>query len=264
MIRIHKGDPPVCLLNDGPALVAADYLSYDAVVNKQALTRDERNSFRPDPLYRRDVVKAALIDAQAGEKCCYCEKDLSEDGKHVDHFRPFKAVETDDGKIHPGYFWLGYTWANLYLACLSCNSSYKKDKFPLSNPAARVRPHDIDLTVEDPLLIDPGAEDPRDHLRFRRDSPYAFEGSPKGATTIEVLQFRKRPGLRAARHKRFGELERLRNIVEIFRDNPTYFNLRDEAIKSLDSLRKAVERSAVFSSMAKDFLDDFLEGFECA
>lgn len=264
MIRIHKADPPECLLNEGPALVADLYKRYDAIIDKRNPTKEERKSMSLMQLYKRDTVKVALVLAQAGEKCAYCEKDLSEDGKHVDHFRPFKAVQTDAGRIHPGYFWLGYTWSNLYLACQACNSSHKKDKFPLSDSDARVRPPDVDLTVENPLLIEPGIEDPRDHIRFRRDAPFAFAGSIKGSTTIEVLQLKKRAGLRAARHKRFGQLEGLRYVVEIFRDNPTYICLKARAEESLTELCRAVERPAEFSSMAKDFLDNFLEEFECA
>jgi uncharacterized protein (TIGR02646 family) len=263
MIRIEKDDSPDCLLNDGPALVAADYARYDLITDKASPTKAERESFSLDPLYKRASVKAALVLAQAGEKCAYCEKSLVDEPKHVDHFRPYGAVEAEGQRVYPGYFWLGYTWSNLYLSCHSCNSTAKIDQFPLSNPATRVRPPDDDITVEDALLVDPGVEDPRDHIRFNRDAPYAFNASPKGKRTIDVLKLGKRPGLVSKRQEWFGELERLREVVEIFRDYPNYSNLETSARKALAKLCQAVGRRATFSSMAKDFLEEFLEDFQC-
>jgi hypothetical protein len=45
----------------------------------------------------------------------------------------------------PGYFWLAYVWANLFLACQLCNQSFKKNLFPLADPAKRARSHLHDL-----------------------------------------------------------------------------------------------------------------------
>ena len=214
--------------------------------------------------YKTDEVKTALRITQGGDengisgKCAYCEKDLREEAAHVDHFRPQKSVINNNGKrIYPGYYWLAYQWENLYMSCLACNSSYKKDFFPLVMEENRARSHHDSIDDEEPLLIDPGKEgdDPRNHIRFRFDFPESHLDSEKGKKTIEILKLddeKKRPNLIKDRLKVLNRLITIRRIIE----NALLLPEELEICKQI--LLDAVEPSAEYSSMAKDFLDEFL------
>ena len=212
-----------------------------------------------DKLYRRDSVRKKLRAEQLG-KCAYCERLIGENPSHVDHFRPFTSVRDGQGRLYPGYYWLGYIWSNLFLSCSGCNGR-KSDLFPLSDPTARVRNHHGDLADEDPLFIDPASEDPRDHIRFHLHSPVIVNNSPKGKATIEVLGFEKRLVLESERLERLNQLNVLKKVVELHHGESENADFAEEC---LETLRKAVKPTASFSSMAKDFLDEFLARFESA
>jgi len=215
--------------------------------------------------YKTSAVKRSLRITQGadengiGGKCAYCEKDLREEAAHVDHFRPEGAIVNNDGtRIYPGYYWLAYEWGNLYMSCLACNSSYKKDFFPLVVEENRARSHHDDIDNEEALLIDPGKEgdDPRNHIRFRLDLPEAYLDSEKGKKTIDILKLdneKKRPNLIKDRLKVLNRLIMIREVVEEGLMPP------EKLEKYKEFLFQAVEPSSEYSSMAKDFLDEFIE-----
>ena len=92
-------------------------------------------------IYGHDEVRAALRTAQHS-KCCYCESKITHITEDVEHYRPKGAVRQsphDARPLSPGYYWLAYEWKNLYLSCSICNSSHKRDLFPLKNPERRAR-----------------------------------------------------------------------------------------------------------------------------
>jgi 5-methylcytosine-specific restriction endonuclease McrA len=103
-------------------------------------------------------------------QCMYC----GDTGTGIDHFEPISRnpLRTFD-------------WFNHLLACATCNSQAKGDAFPADAHGQ-------------PLLIDPTAEDPFDHLRlslpFGRYEPL----TDKGWTTIEVCSL-NRPQLEDGR-----------------------------------------------------------------
>ena len=138
-------------------------------------------------IYGASIVKAALISAQH-KKCCFCERLVGEDGD-VEHFRPKSAYCQQKGEtlVRPGYYWLAYDWDNLYLSCSTCNQRRKRNLFPLVNPTKRAHLHNNDISVEEPLLVDPGKEDPSQHIVFRGAEPLPVAGSIKGKTTIDLV-----------------------------------------------------------------------------
>ncbi len=134
------------------------------------------------------VVKAQLVELP-GEVCAFCEMEIYKEGSPVEHFRP---------RTH--YWWLTWTWENLLLACGRCNG-LKLHFFPLEDAAARASGPEDDLATEQPLLVDPVGDDPREHIRFRlserdgRLTAKAFAASipgrgrsKRGAKTIEWLK----------------------------------------------------------------------------
>jgi hypothetical protein len=126
---------------------------------------------------------------------------------------------------HPGYFWLAYHWQNLLPSCEFCNTSGgKHDQFPAAsyvllaelNATGRAKlradptespswhgqyylgPEDLD-NLEDPQLLNPYRDEPRDHLRFGDCGlEVGREGSQKASTSITVYNL-KEDRLRKAR-----------------------------------------------------------------
>jgi uncharacterized protein (TIGR02646 family) len=137
-------------------------------------------------------VKARLWEMQHC-KCCYCEREYERRHSDVEHFRPKTEAVRADGRKDLGYWWLAYRFDNLYFGCLICNR-LKGSHFPLRAGAraliAEGDPHEV---AEQSLLIDPGFEDPEEHLTFVWIPGRGYEiaprnGSERGKKTIEVLK----------------------------------------------------------------------------
>lgn len=113
--------------------------------------------------------------AGATERCMYCEDSH---GTDIEHFWPKTSF--------PGCL---FVWPNLLLCCAECGR-LKGDRFPTD-------------TTNAPLLIDPTAEDPWEHLDFdpgtgnvvARFCPNENAFSPKGEKTVELLHLDRREAL---------------------------------------------------------------------
>jgi uncharacterized protein (TIGR02646 family) len=143
-------------------------------------------------IYGPLTVKSCLWQMQNG-KCCYCEREYERKYSDVEHFRP-KTEALREGKVKtPGYWWLAYRFDNLYFGCLVCNR-IKGAHFPLKAGTRALEPEEDPRQVEElPLLIDPGFEDPEDHLTFVWIPGRGYEvaprdGSERGRRTIEILE----------------------------------------------------------------------------
>lgn len=165
-------------------------------------------------IYGHSSVKAALIVVQH-QKCCFCERLVGEDGD-VEHFRPKSAyVQKKGGKLNrPGYYWLAYNWDNLYLSCSACNQRQKRNLFPLVDPSTRADSHLKDIRLEEPIFVNPGVDEPSEHLRFRGEVLHLVSNSPKGKATIQALNL-NRNLLNEARLKHLQKLKTLHQLLEI-------------------------------------------------
>lgn len=119
---------------------------------------------RPNALtshYRSPAVHEALR-LMFGPKCAYCEGDVAHVSPlHVEHYRPAAR--------YPG---LAYDWGNLLLACPHCNSTHKKDQFPIAPTGDTHHENHIHPCIrtgaeENPFLLNPCLDHPEDHLTFR-------------------------------------------------------------------------------------------------
>ncbi|HEX8699149.1 MAG TPA: hypothetical protein VF815_09960 [Myxococcaceae bacterium] len=206
-----------------------------------------RKSFEFDAgLYSHETVKQALVDAQHG-KCAFCESRVTHiDYGDVEHFRPKAGWRQEEGeRLHrPGYYWLAYEWTNLFVACTLCNRQFKRNFFPLQTPAKRARSHKDDVAAEDPLLIDPGMEEPETFISFREEVPYAVGGSIRGETTIRLLGLR-REALAEQRRDRLSHVKALRDLVTL--GGP-------EAAQAQSLLQRMQHDSAPYASMTRALL----------
>ncbi|MEU4561591.1 hypothetical protein AB0F72_24685 [Actinoplanes sp. NPDC023936] len=119
-------------------------------------------------LWRRPATRATVGEPLRGllrrmapgvERCMYCGDNL---GTDIDHYEPLARdpLRTFD-------------WLNHLLACSHCNSHHKRDLFPVDERGL-------------PMLIDPTAEDPFDHLLLSLSVGEYAALSEKGRLTIEV------------------------------------------------------------------------------
>tara|TARA_B110001454_G_scaffold216164_1_gene238933 strand:- start:668 stop:1462 length:795 start_codon:yes stop_codon:yes gene_type:complete len=202
-------------------------------------------------IYGTDVVKRQL-KADQHDKCAFCEAifDANVAGD-VEHYRPKGAVDTDAGRIYPGYYWLGYTWENLCYACPDCNSYRKRNWFPLENEANRALDHHADITLEQPLLLDAyGQRNPREHIVFRGEAATGLTAA--GDATIDILAL-GRTTLARERLQHLRTLTLVHESVSLFDGDP-----RPEAIAFLQRARAelaaAILPGARFSAATADHL----------
>jgi hypothetical protein len=141
-------------------------------------------------IYGAEGVKS-MLERIFHKKCAFCECNISI-GAHydVEHFRSKRY-----------YYWLGYEWTNLLLACHKCNRDYKQTKFPLEVESNRVLVPPLDaaqildkkqchilsngLMAEQTLLLHPAIDNPRQHLQFLKNGQ-VIGLTVKGVTSIEV------------------------------------------------------------------------------
>lgn len=122
-------------------------------------------------------LKSILQQMALGlEQCMYCGAD---GGTDVDHFDPIARTPLR-----------AFDWLNHLLACATCNSNHKRDRFPTD-------------THGRPLLIDPTTEDPFEHMTLSLSTDVYHPLSDKGIATIEVCGLNRRQlmdGRRRARN----------------------------------------------------------------
>lgn len=162
--------------------------------------------------YGSRATKDALYKAQH-KKCAWCERRADDSSNPVEHYRPkYGAWRHKRGAKRSidaeRYWWLTWTWENLFFSCVRCNDqAHKANFFPLKRgsprlqapgrPVPQPQPGDFFCTTsERPLLIDPACQDPMKHIRWkpvsreveRRNWSWKPHGlTPEGRRTIEVL-----------------------------------------------------------------------------
>jgi uncharacterized protein (TIGR02646 family) len=219
--------------------------------NENAFEAGTRTFEFDSSLYGSRSVKQALIGAQHG-KCAFCEAKIRHiDHGDVEHLRPKGGFRqsAEDELQQPGYFWLAYAWDNLFLACSLCNQSFKRNLFPLVNPARRARSHLDDLAAEEPLLIDPSKDDPATLIGFRQEVAFPIDDQPRARISIEILGL-NRVELAEHRLDRLRKIRVLRDLVHRFANNTdeTTQQLLEEAREILEDATKS---NAEYANMAR-------------
>jgi uncharacterized protein (TIGR02646 family) len=218
-----------------------------------AASRLESSQFKKT-IYGALAVKSVLWAMQNG-KCCYCEREYERKHSDVEHFRPKTEALRDGGIKTPGYWWLAYRFENLYFGCLICNR-IKGTHFPLVAGTRALEAEEHPWQIEEfPILLDPGFEDPEEHLTFVWLPGRGYEiaprnGSERGRRTIEILaldrddlfQFRRAYYLRHLQPllERFAKAEEKQDERELAQ-------IRQEAgfLKSVDAPFALLARTAL-------------------
>ncbi len=208
MIRVDRGRPDLRSEDRSPIRPSARWLEAARQATGKAVA--EGRGHQVSNLYRHPEVRIAL-EALFHDKCAYCEGRPTSVGPwDVEHFRPKGGVEERPG--HPGYYWLAYTWANLYPACVFCNrrrrdaprwedpaispAAGKGCQFPLEDEATRAMSPEDDLKRELPLLLDPCSSDDDPEKHFIYDSQGQIHprdpDDRRARTTIDVFHLQRR------------------------------------------------------------------------
>jgi len=113
-------------------------------------------------LYKTKSVQD-LLNKIYNLKCAFCEKNLLDSDKHIEHYRPKST-----------YYWLSYSWDNLLLACGSCNSS-KGNRFKINGNIAVYKNEEFenihelgsDYDIREmPLIVNPEKEDVINEIKY--------------------------------------------------------------------------------------------------
>lgn len=250
MIRVERPQEPPEVLQDAGARETRKMCNAYDLHPEEYRSGAKKFTFN-DGIYNHRSVKDALVDMQH-RKCCYCEsRFLDTSWGTVDHFRPKTAIRHGPGKAleYPGYYWLAFHWDNLLVSCEKCNT-LKGSSFPLYDPGSRARCHHDESTDEEPLLVDPAGEDPRQHVRFR-------------AAAVEPLTHRAQETIKGMgleredlEEERRRKLEIVRTHRDILRCEGRIDGIGEELVADARTyLRDAVLPQAQYSAMVRDFLD---------
>lgn len=162
------------------------------------------------------VVREALRTRQHG-KCAFCERAEDAFNQPVEHFRPKGAADDFSGtswgsRVTSHYWWLTWTWSNLFFACDDCNrAGAKGNRFPIEAGQARISAPTAPLLKlkrihhavagEPALLINPRVDDPFEHLEWlpvdrklpKRAWKWEISGrTSRGEMTIRAIDLKYR------------------------------------------------------------------------
>lgn len=204
-------------------------------------------------------------------KCAYCEIKLGKTklDKNQGEFNLFRPREVElqnsENKLITNYnyfyHWLSWEWSNFYLACHKCNVN-KRTRFPVNKQRAKPGTYDpIELSKEEPLLLDPCFDNPSDHLIFLKDGTvHARQSSLRGKKTIEILDL-NREELVSARKEEANKLIYIVNSSEK-EFNKQVSEMNPSEIKIImDELMPLSKDYQSFSAMKRELISELLDPF---
>ena len=236
-------------------------------------------------------IKIVFINLQH-RKCAYCERKLAGriKGKveyDVEHYRPKGRVQPWPGPSdhlnyefptgdpnEKGYYWLAYNLENYAVACKSCNSGLKSDRFPIADNRGNtgMSVHDLDQ-LERPLLIFPvgdRADDPSKLIGFNGITPVPAGNNTQDHTyrrarvTIDFFRLASVHDREELYWERSVAISQLWALIELENtsSDPQKKALASKAIKRL--LTPAAPHSACVNAFAQLWKDDTGRALEIA
>ncbi|HRI72086.1 MAG TPA: hypothetical protein PK156_47965 [Polyangium sp.] len=128
--------------------------------SSRARRKESEKRWSTKPRKTFDEIRETLRKMSSGiERCMYCE---SNQGTDIEHFWPKKLAPCRT-----------FDWNNLLLACSTCNSNHKRDRFPRMNGK--------------PLLINPVDDDPAEHIALSPSTGNFDDLTERGTASIDIL-----------------------------------------------------------------------------
>lgn len=209
-------------------------------------------------VFKHPQIKATL-STLFHDKCAYCEAPLVGASGDIEQFRPKAGVS--EAPDHHGYWWLAASWQNLLIACQFCNRMQKADlgtgerselvgkqnRFPLIDETTRAYSSDADLSLEQPLLLDPTVDDPAPHLTFS-DEGLVFSETDRGNVTISTLGLNR---LTLVKQRR-STADRYRSLLSMVIGSIENDDRQSEHL--ISELAEMAADSAQYAGMIRQFL----------
>lgn len=189
MIKIQRSTVPAPKTLTGPHADARRKAAIEYFARSESKRQQRRFDFtlgfaQPD---LNESLRALFKD-----KCAYCERLVRFDksgAAFLDRFRPVSGAIGGKGEVTvDAYWWMAFEWQNMYGCCAMCNRA-KGSRFPVAGKRLTYRDRE-EMTREQPLLLDPCADDPDDHLLFHDDGRVSGT-TDRGRTTVEVLSLNR-------------------------------------------------------------------------
>lgn len=200
---------------------------------------------------RRMVGEIRSVMSEVSEGTCHaCEQPVQASGGELEFFRPRQMAGNarKDRGSPDHYWWLSYDWENLQLLCPMCNRC-KASLFPIAGERAPIGAHYEQLLDEQPLLLNPFDDDPKDHIATGEDG-FLIALTERGQVTIEVYQL-NRADLHEQRRTLFKRLRALVGQLNFTRVSSA--EAKQVAIASVLNLV-----GMEFRGSAKDVLEKFI------
>lgn len=200
-----------------------------------------------------DTRVRELLRRDFSNRCAYCEShlDFATSYPPVEHYRPKAGYKDGNSSTlkRPGYWWLAYEWDNLLLSCQVCNSQ-KGNHFPLADESKRnIRGQDI--TQEDPLILNPIVDDPKEHIGFKCEYAVPKSDSIKGETTIKLCDLNRDELVNNRRDAwiEFNDYDlKLSQLYKVLESMPDDSNILKDVVNLLEKRRQMLVELA-FTSM---------------
>ena len=247
MIAAHADTQAPRSLDSADARAA--YERARAFFERTAKERSQESFVFDDMPLSDPAVRSALWGTCNG-KCAYCETPLTEQAMLVDRFRPASGALAPDGSLSPDhYWWLAYTWENLYPSCAECQS-FKGSRFPVREARAAPGTTGVALRDERPLLLEPRHDDPEQHLVYTEDGS-VVSTTDEGRATIEILGL-NRAQLVASRVEALAQVR-----VEW---NATAAGMATKSGLDPVAFDRLFDRGLPFSALRRQFLNAWAQG----
>lgn len=197
--------------------------------------------------YKKQDTKDSLYE-EFSKKCCYCEKKLYDQDKHIEHYRP-KSI----------YYWECYSYDNLLLSCSNCNR-HKGVQFPTQNAKQLYNSTYLETIhsngktlnkLEEPLLINPCEMNPSEHLEIKQDY-YIYPKTEKGEKTIQILKLNRKELLELRKEVFEAFRTNLNLIIQVHQSNKE--QLCEEILTTIKEVLKKVQDDKIDYRMLREYL----------
>lgn len=167
------------------------------------------------------------------------------------------------GWIAPRYWWLAYDFGNYLLACSTCNSEWKRDRFPLEPGAVRVGfEARAQVDEEQRLLIDPVVDPVERWMKVDwTDRLCCMVYAPQAAVPKPKARLRAEETIASLGLNRTERMQLLQDRVRICNRAMELFNegTAEGKVEKIEELRRLASRYREHGMTVRAFLEDFAD-----